>query len=213
MKTDELITMLVDSPRPPSRAAVASRLGLGFAISLAAALLLLMLLPGAAAGLMTRVTMPAFWAKLALPLTMTPAAVCVTSRLSQPGVCVGRAWVALALPVGTVCLAALLVLAVAAPEVRGELILGHTWRTCSLNIVLLSMPALGALLWAMRGLAPTRPQLAGAATGLLAGVIGASAYCLRCPEMNVPFWAAWYLLGMAAPALLGSLLGPRMMHW
>jgi hypothetical protein len=213
MKTEELIAMLADSPRPPSRSAVVSRLGLGLASGLTAALLLLMILPGGSPGLMTRVAMPLFWAKLALPLTMAPTAVCVTSRLSQPGVRVGRAWAALILPVGIVWLAALTVLALAAPEARGELILGRTWRTCSLSIVGLSLPALGALLWAMRGLAPTRPQLAGAATGLLAGAIGALAYSLRCPEMKVPFWATWYLVGMAAPALAGGFFGPRIMRW
>ncbi len=213
MKTEELIAMLADGPRPPSRSAVASRLGAGLATSLVAALLLLMILPGGSHDLMTRVAMPVFWAKLALPLTMTLAAVWVTSRLSQPGVRVGRAWAALILPVGIVWLAALTVLLLAPPEARGALILGHTWSTCTPRIVLLSMPALGALLWAMRGLAPTRPQLAGAATGLLAGAIGALVYCLRCPEMKVPFWATWYLVGMAAPALAGGLFGPRMMRW
>ncbi len=37
---------------------------------------------------------------------------------------------------------------------------------------LLSVPMLGALLWAMRGLAPTRLALAGAAAGLLSGAGG-----------------------------------------
>ncbi len=213
MNTQEFIAILADSPRPPPRSAVATRLGLGLAVSLTAALLLLFILPGDGTSLVTRLAMPVFWAKLALPFTMTLAAICVTSRLSQPGVRVGRAWAALILPVGVAWLVAFIVLALAAPEARGALILGHTWRACSLKIMLLSMPALGILLWAMRGLAPTRPRLAGAATGLLAGALGTLAYCLRCPEMQVPFWATWYLLGMAAPALAGGLLGPRAMRW
>src|ERR1700761_7833534 len=164
MNTQEFIVMLADSPRPPSRSAVAGRLGFGLAASLTAALLLLVILPGDGTSLITRATLPVFWAKLALPLTMTLSATCVTSRLSRPGVRVGRAWAALILPVGIVWLVALIVLALAAPEARGDLILGHTWRYCSLKIMLLSVPALAALLWAMRGLAPTRPRLAGAAT-------------------------------------------------
>lgn len=213
MNTQDLIVMLADGPRSPSRSAVAGRLGFGLAVSLTAALLLLVILPGDGTSLITRATMPVFWAKLALPLAMTLSATCVTSRLSQPGVRVGRAWAALILPVGIVWLVALIVLALAAPEARGDLILGHTWRYCSLKIMLLSVPALGALLWAMRGLAPTRPRLAGAATGLLAGALGSLAYCLRCPEMHVPFWATWYLIGMAVPALVGGLLGPCAMRW
>jgi len=31
--------------------------------------------------------------------------------------------------------------------------------------------------------------------------------------MEPPFWATWYLLGMAVPALVGALLGPRWIRW
>jgi hypothetical protein len=62
-------------------------------------------------------------------------------------------------------------------------------------------------------LAPTRPTIAGAAIGLLAGAIGTLGYCLHCPEMHVPFWATWYLLGMAVPAAIGSLLGKSVLRW
>lgn len=216
MKTDLLIAMLADGPRAPSRAAVARRLGSGVMFSIAAAVLLLMfVLPGGipTQALVARLALPVFWVKLALPASMTAAAVAVVSRLSQPGVPTERAWKMLCVPVALVWLAALATLADAPASLRAALILGHTWRSCLTHIVLLSVPGLAALLTAMRGLAPTRPALAGAATGLLAGAIGALAYCLRCPEMEPPFWATWYLLGMAAPALLGALLGPRWIRW
>jgi len=67
--------------------------------------------------------------------------------------------------------------------------------------------------WAMRGLAPTRPPLAGTAAGLLAGTVGALVYCLHCPEMGAPFIASWYLLGMLMPALLGAFLGRFLLRW
>ncbi|CAM5477612.1 hypothetical protein SSTU70S_05199 [Stutzerimonas stutzeri] len=73
------------------------------------------------------------------------------------------------------------------------LLLGSTWRECLANIALLSVPAFIAAFWpAPRGLAPTRPHLAGGAAGLLAGSVAALAYSLHCPEMAVPFWALWH---------------------
>jgi hypothetical protein len=75
------------------------------------------------------------------------------------------------------------------------------------------MPAFVALMWAMRGLAPTQLALSGAAAGLLSGAIGATVYSLHCPEMQAPFLAIWYLLGMLIPTALGALLGPRLLRW
>ncbi len=65
----------------------------------------------------------------------------------------------------------------------------------------------------MKGLAPTRLALSGAAAGLLAGSGGALVYALYCPEMAAPFIGIWYLLGMLIPTALGAMLGPRALHW
>ena len=71
----------------------------------------------------------------------------------------------------------------------------------------------GAVLWAMKGLAPTRLVLAGAAAGLLSGAGGALVYALYCIEMAAPFIGIWYLLGMLIPAVAGALIGPRLLRW
>ncbi len=115
----------------------------------------------------------------------------------------------LATPVALGWVAMAWVLAHAAPGTHLPLILGHTWRVCPILIAALAMPAFVAMLWAVRGMAPVRPRLAGAAVGLLAGATGTVAYCLHCPEMAPPFWSTWYLLGMLIPAALGILAGPR----
>lgn len=90
---------------------------------------------------------------------------------------------------------------------------GATWRTCPFNIAALATPALLALLWALRGAAPTRPAWAGAVAGLLAGALAVLVYALHCPEMAAPFVAVWYVVGMAIPTALGALLGPRLLRW
>ena len=119
-------------------------------------------------------------------------------------------WIA---ALGLVWLAGLAVFWLAPSAQRAELLFGHTWRTCPLNIAFLSVPGFAAALWAVRGLAPTRLRLAGAAAGALASATGTVAYSLHCPEMGVPFWAVWYVIGMALPAVAGALLGPRYLRW
>ena len=92
-------------------------------------------------------------------------------------------------------------------------LLGHSWWDCPWFVLTISLPALAALLWAMRGLAPTHTRAAGFAAGLLAGAIGAGAYALACTEMAVSFVAAWYTLGMLLTGALGAFLGPRVLKW
>jgi hypothetical protein len=101
----------------------------------------------------------------------------------------------------------------AAPADRVELLMGDSAASCPFTIALLSVPLFVAAFWAIRGLAPTRLALAGAASGLLAGAGGALMYALYCPEMGAPFIAIWYLLGMLIPAAAGALLAPRLLRW
>jgi hypothetical protein len=101
----------------------------------------------------------------------------------------------------------------APPSERVELVMGSTWEYCLYYVPTLSVPVLVATLWAMRGLAPTRLSLAGAAAGLLAGAIGALIYALHCPEMEAPFIGVWYVAGMLIPTVAGALLGPIVLRW
>ena len=51
------------------------------------------------------------------------------------------------------------------------------------------------------------------ATGLLSGAVATLIYCLHCPEMEVAFWAVWYIAGMLIPTVIGALLAPRLLRW
>ncbi len=213
MKTDELLDLLASGEGPVARHALARRMGIALLAGGLAALLLVMSLYGVRSDLAEVARTPLFWAKVALPGSLALLALWLNQRLARPGVPGGAAWVLLGLPLLLVWLGAVLSLAGAAPEARAELIFGRTWRTCALNITLLSIPVFIAIVRALRGLAPTRLRQAGAAGGLLAGAIATLAYCLHCPEMGIPFWGVWYLLGMLLPTLLGAALGPRLLRW
>jgi hypothetical protein len=141
------------------------------------------------------------------------AAYIATERLARPGMRVGGAWAALAAPVLLLWLVAALVLLGADPEQRAGLILGATWKTCPFSIALISLPLFVATFWVMKGLAPTRPAWAGASAGLLAGALAALVYALHCPESGAPFIGIWYVVGIAIPAAVGALLGPRTLRW
>jgi hypothetical protein len=156
---------------------------------------------------------PLFWGKLAFPLLKGVAAIVLAGRLSIPGASLGRAWFMLAVPYAIVWAVALAELVMALGAARQALLLGHTWTQCPWFIALLSVPCYLALSWAMRGLAPTRLRLSGAAVGLLSGAVGTLIYVLRCPEIGVPFWASWHSAGMAIPALAGFLLARVSFRW
>jgi len=91
--------------------------------------------------------------------------------------------------------------------------LGSSWLSCPWNVLALSLPGLGAALWAVRGLAPTRPRAAGFAAGMFAGALGALGYALACQEGSAAFVAVWYTLGIGLTGGLGALLGPRVLRW
>jgi len=101
----------------------------------------------------------------------------------------------------------------AAPADRMPMLMGQSWRICTLNILVLGLPILAATLVVVRGLAPTRLTLAGAAAGLFSGGLGATIYGLHCPEHAMAFVAIWYTLGVAAVTAIGALLGPWVLRW
>lgn len=213
MKTDDLIVALATgaeavNPRAPSRrmlfAAVAG-------VALAALLMIGML--GLNPLLAQASTAPMFWIKLAFVTATAAAAFAVALKLARPGATVRRTGVALAIPLVSLWLLAAVVLAVSAPGDRQALLFGSTWSACPLNIAVLSAPALLLSMGAMRAAAPTRPAMAGAAAGLLAGGLGATVYTLHCPELAAPFIATWYVLGMLIPAAVGAAVGGRLLRW
>ncbi|MFS2007314.1 NrsF family protein [Duganella sp. CT11-25] len=213
MKTDDLITMLASGPdvgvaARPLRVTALPLLG-----GLFASVVLMLVLLGLHPDLARVALLPAFWVKLVFAATLAWVGWRVVKRLSLPGARIAALPMWLGGPVLLLWCAAGVVLLQAAPEVRADLFWGRTWRYCPILIAVLSLPVLAATLHVMRGLAPTRLRLAGAAAGFAAGAAAAVVYCLHCPEMSTVFVGFWYLLGMLVPAALGALIGPRVLAW
>ena len=96
---------------------------------------------------------------------------------------------------------------------RSALALGTSWQVCALSIAFVALPVLAALMWTLRDMAPTRPALTGAMSGLCAGALAAMLYSLHCTENSFTFFALWYSAGMGLSAILGAGLGTRFLRW
>lgn len=213
MKTDELISLLAARAEPVPAHVVGRRFAMALGMGLPAAALLMLATLGVRADLVHAATDWMFWMKLAFAACLALAGLVATERLSRPGVPLGLAWAAMAAPVLILWLTAVISLITVAPEQRLALILGGTWKSCPFNIAMLSLPLFVATFWCVKDLAPTRPALAGASSGLLSGALSALVYALHCPESAAPFLAVWYVLGIGIPTLAGAFLGPRMLRW
>ena len=213
MNTDDLVAMLATGagavdPHAAARR-YASAIGWG---ALAAALLLVMFL-GVRHDLGAAARQPMFWAKVGFVAVLSTASLLAVLRLSRPGMRLEWVPSLIAAPVLAMWLLAAVVLTRVEAAERSVLFYGETWTSCPLLIAMLSVPLFVGVLWAMKGLAPTRLALAGTAAGLLSGATGALVYCLHCPESAAPFLGCWYLLGMLIPTAAGALLGPRLLRW
>jgi len=215
MKTDDLVAMLANGevtvPRGRRRASYRIRLAvlLGLPFSFA----ILFAAYGVRNDIVQAMFWPMFWVKVLFPLCIAAAGFVAAERLGRPGVKPRHAWIGVALPVlGVWGLAAIAWFTLPADQ-RMPSLMGHSWRICAASIGLMALPVFAAALVALKGMAPTRPALAGAAAGALAGGVGASIYALHCMELTAPFLAVWYVSGIAVPVLVGALLGPRLLRW
>jgi hypothetical protein len=213
MKTDQLIDMLARNAGAAPRALAARRLWLAAVFGLVVSALAAIGVLGALPAGMFATAVP--WTKMAYAGALAIAAGWLTARLSRPAAQTRQpgwataAVVAVMLAIGGGSL-------LLQPEgARWDALLGHawSWSRCLSSVFMLSLPALAAALWAVRGLAPTRPRIAGLAAGLLAGAVGAFGYALSCPEPSPAFVAVWYTLGILLIAALGAALGPRILRW
>jgi hypothetical protein len=211
MKTEQLIDMLAKDAGPAPKAHVERRLWpvalMGLGASALFGVLVIGLVP------MSVMMQMGWWVKLAYAVALVAVGGWLTARLARPAASLGAPQMALMVVLALMGLLGLWAWWATMPELRLAELLGHSWKTCPRNVVLLAVPPMAAAFWALRGLAPTRPRLAGAAAGFFAGALGALAYSLSCEEIAFSFVAVWYTIGVGVSALLGALLGPRLLRW
>jgi len=193
--------------------AAARRYVTGLVVGTLGAALMMAAILGLRPDLSSALLLPMFWVKFSFVASLAATSGIVALRLSRPGASLAGLSGMLATPVIVMWVLSAFALITSSPSLRQELMFGRTWTTCPWFIALFAVPVFVAVIWAMRGLAPTRLRLAGAAAGLLSGSVGAVVYTLHCPEMAAPFLGTWYLLGILIPTSVGALLGPRLLRW
>ena len=211
MKTDALIDMLARGAGPAPRALAARRLSPAAVAGLLVSAGVAIAWFGAIPAQMFATAVP--WTKMVYAASFALAAAWLTARLSRPAATVDRPWRATAGVLLAMAIVGGASLKATPADARLDALLGHSWSTCPWSVLALSLPALAASLWAVRGLAPTRPRAAGFAAGLLAGSVGAFGYALSCPETSPAFVTVWYTLGIGLTGCVGAMLGPRVLRW
>ncbi|PUE29560.1 hypothetical protein B9Z35_10235 [Limnohabitans sp. Jir61] len=213
MKTNDLIAMLATEASATPTASPLRRCAQATAAGAAISLALVLTLWGLNPELNALAHTQAFWVKVVwLVLTCTFAAP-VVMHLARPGVAAGRGVWGIAAALAGMALLALMQVATVDADTGMQLMLGHSWQECSASIAALSVPLLAALLWMLRDMAPTRPALAGASAGLMAGTLASLVYSLHCTETAYAFVAVWYVAGIAVMAGIGALMGLRLLRW
>jgi hypothetical protein len=213
MQTTDLIDQLAGGLRPTARRVALRRLAQGLVVGALAAFAVVFVYLGLRADLGSAMLTASFWMKWAFAVAIMAVALVMCVRLSRPEGRPGELPLALAAPLLMIGALAVIQLARVPEAERITLWLGHSALRCPWNIAALSIPLVLGVLWAMRGLAPTRLRWAGFSAGCLAGAAAAVVYAMHCNETAVPFVATWYSLGILLPALLGLLIGPRVLRW
>jgi hypothetical protein len=212
MKTDQLIDMLSTNVEPVKTGQLKKTLAATLVVGAAASFCVMLTTVGLrteAGGLHVGYLV----LKLLFMLILIGAGTALLAKLIRPGqddrnlyLLLFVAFIAL----GVVGVVALVVQPSAAWD---RMILGTQWQMCALCIPGFAIVPFAGLIWALRRGAPTHLRRTGAVAGLVAGAVGAVAYAFHCPDDSIPFIALWYGAMVALCALVGAILGPRLLRW
>lgn len=211
MKTDDLISALAMTAAParsPTRGVVM----MGLAGALAATFLIVAAL-GARSDLAQMSGVASLLGKGGYTLSLAVIGLLLLDRLGRPGASAEAAARMLGLAVLAGAAAAFVEVMTTPAGERMPTVMGRTAASCPLLVMALGLVVLPPVFLAARRFAPARPTLAGAAAGLFAGGLAATAYGVHCNEMAVSFLVVWYGLGVIGVTALGALIGRITLRW
>jgi hypothetical protein len=211
MKTDDLIEALSRGSETAEKRSLSQRFGFALAIGLLLGAGLLVTLFGvrpdigaAYLPVMMKAGFSALAAGVCLPLLM---------RLSRPGQPLDRRVAAIGGFLGLGAVVVGLALWGADPTDRVKALMGGAFPWCVVIIPVLAAPTAALLGFLVRDLAPTRLTMTGAALGAVSGGVGAMAYAMYCPVDSVAFVVTWYAVAIALCAVIGAVIGARLLRW
>ncbi|MBX9845806.1 MAG: DUF1109 domain-containing protein [Xanthobacteraceae bacterium] len=216
MRTDDLIEMLSTNVEPVTRhghVEIRRIVLLTIAASATAAIGSTVLLFGVRPDLANFAASAFLALKMLFAVGVIAVASLCLARLARPG---GERTVSTAtavLPVAAVVALAAGSLFLTSPAHWNQAVVGHHWLECVLSIPLIAVIPMAATFWVVRRMAPTDLVQAGALAGMVAGGVGAAGYALHCTDDSLPFIAVWYGGAIALCALVGAVVGPRLLRW
>ncbi|UDL88186.1 NrsF family protein [Mesorhizobium sp. PAMC28654] len=212
MRTDDLIKALdadVRNKAMPLRSAW--WMAAGAAALIAAAVFMLTI--GPRPDFMAAAHTMRFLSKFVFTAVLAVSAFVLIRALSVPGAATGRAAMGMIAAPLLVAVAVILELFAVPSADWGTRLVGTNMYICMTFIPLIGIGPLAVFLWMLRYGAPTRPVLAGAVAGLLAGGLAATFYAAHCFDDSPLFVATWYTIAIGALAVLGALGGRFFVRW
>ena len=212
MDTNELIrTLAEDARRPAMQLTTTWWVAVSLAITFDAAVFLAIFGPRpdiAAAAETFR-----FLFKFLVTITLAASAFGCARALSRPGETWRSSILCLAAAPALIAMAVVAELFTLPPDTWSATIIGKNNIVCLAYISLTGLGPLAIFLWTLHYSAPTRPALAGAAAGLLAGGIAATFYAAQCTDDSPLFVVTWYTFAIAILAIVGALGARRFARW
>ena len=212
MDTSELIrTLATDTRRPATPVSTAWWWAAGLAIALAAATFFAML--GPRPDIATAAETYRFLFKFLVMITLAASAFGCARALSRPGETWRKTIPCLAVAPALVVMAVVVELFTLPSDTWSATMVGTNSIVCLTYISLIGIGPLAIFLRTLHYNAPTRPALAGAVAGLLAGGIAATFYAAQCTDDSSLFIATWYTIAITGLGILGAVGANRFARW
>jgi hypothetical protein len=183
----------------------------GLAVGVAAAVFFMIL--GPRPDIAAAAETPRFLFKFLVTIILAVSAFGLLRALSRPGESWWKSLPYLAAAPVLLGVAVALELVLLPSDLWSARTIGTNSLTCLTFVSAIGIGPLAIFLLALRFGAPTRPELAGAVAGVLAGGIAATFYAAHCTDDSPLFVATWYTIAIAGLALLGAAAAHRMARW
>jgi hypothetical protein len=215
VKTDDLIKFLGTNLEPVPRGQLRKTMLIAFAIAVGTVTAICLLWGALAMPVDAQVGGHFGFKAIALIFTLGLAAaggsLLVTS--ARPGQSVRKPQILMGLLLLIVILAGIVALRTFDLANWGAMMRGEDWGTCLICVPIFAVIPFVAFIWALRKGAPTRLALAGALAGIVAGALGAAAVVVHQTGDSIPAIALWYGVPIVLCAMIGAILGPRLLRW
>jgi hypothetical protein len=213
MKTDELINMLASNVDPVKGGELRNALMIALGTGAVAAFCLMLVILGWPVAALGGEYPSLKLITLTFPLGLAVAGASLLIKSARPGEPGRKPLILIGLLFFALFAAGFGALIRAHPAGWGEMVFGAHWAACLVCIPLFAIAPFASFVWALRRGAPTNLTRTGAIAGLVAGALGAAVFALHHETGSVPFIAFWYGGPILVCAVVGAILGPRLLRW